>query len=123
MYSLGTTKVVNGVSSGITAFGSTNAPIAIDSWDVVMVRAREAFEADGDGFETRTTLAKWVGTEIEGGLPMTSWVCRSERDGVAKVVEKGGRWQGGRRAMRKAARQARGKSRRGKAARRTKDPA
>lgn len=58
-------KFVSGVSSGITALGSTNAPLDTSSTSGV----------DGDvGFVASTTLAKCVGTATFGGDPITSCV-------------------------------------------------
>lgn len=59
----GTTNPSNGASSGITAFGSANAPIESSCTSGV---------AGDTGREARTTLAKCVGTPTLGGLPMTS---------------------------------------------------
>ena len=39
------------------------------------ISASSGFEED-DGREVRTTFAKCVGTEMLGGVPMTSCVCR-----------------------------------------------
>lgn len=59
----GTTKLSRGASSGMIAFGRTNAPAEISG----------IFGVEGDeGREVRTTLAKWVGTPMFGGLPITS---------------------------------------------------
>lgn len=59
------TKLSNGVSSGIAAFGSTKAP-------------RETSKLEGvegeEGVVVRTTFAKWVGTAMLGGEPITSYV-------------------------------------------------
>jgi hypothetical protein len=64
---LGTTKLSRGASSGIIAFGSTNAPVEISS----------ASGVDGDkDFEVSTTLAKCVGTATFGGEPISSYVCK-----------------------------------------------
>ena len=60
----GTTKASRGASSGISALGSTNAPVEISGICGV---------AGDDGFDVRTTFAKWVGTAMFGGVPMTSW--------------------------------------------------
>jgi hypothetical protein len=49
------------------ALGSTNAPVDIST--------SSGLEAD-DGREVRTTFAKWVGTEMLGGVPINSCVCR-----------------------------------------------
>lgn len=47
------------------ALGSTKAP----------ADSSRIFGDDGDdGFEVNTTFAKWVGTEILGGEPITSFV-------------------------------------------------
>jgi hypothetical protein len=63
--SIGMTKFSRGVSSGIGALGSTNAPAESSSM----------FGVPGDdGLEVRTTFAKWVGTATFGGEPITSWV-------------------------------------------------
>lgn len=60
---LGIMKLSKGASSGITAFGSTNAPV--DSSRISGV--------DGEaGFDAKTTFAKCVGTETLGGDPITS---------------------------------------------------
>lgn len=49
----------------MAALGRTNAPVAISGTSGV----------DGeDGLDVSTTLAKWVGTEILGGEPITSCV-------------------------------------------------
>ena len=65
--STGTTKLSRGASSGICALGRTKAPVEISGM----------FGVEGDdGFEVRTTLAKWVGTATFGGVPMTSWCYR-----------------------------------------------
>jgi hypothetical protein len=62
---LGYTKLSKGASSGMTAFGSTNAPVETSgTWGV---------EGD-DGRDARTTFAKCVGTATFGGLPITSYV-------------------------------------------------
>ena len=61
--STGTTKLSSFASSGMTAFGRTNAPVEISGMSGVRGE---------DGFEVRTTFAKWVGTETLGGVPMTS---------------------------------------------------
>lgn len=59
----GTTKFSKGASSGISAFGRTNAPVEISGICGV----------DGDdGLVVKTTLAKCVGTPMLGGLPITS---------------------------------------------------
>lgn len=54
----GTTNDVKGVVSAITSLGSTNAP-RLHSLSPRVVRG---------GREARTTLAKWVGTAIVGGV-------------------------------------------------------
>lgn len=60
---LGTRKLSNLASSGMTAFGRTNAPAEISATSGV----------DGDdGLAASTTFAKCVGTEMFGGEPMTS---------------------------------------------------
>jgi hypothetical protein len=60
------TKLSRGASSGIIAFGSTNAPVEISCTSGV--------EGD-EGLEASTTLAKCVGTATFGGEPITSYVC------------------------------------------------
>lgn len=61
--SIGTTKLSSFASSGIGAFGRTNAPVAISCMCGV----------DGEeGLAVSTTFAKWVGTATFGGEPMTS---------------------------------------------------
>ena len=65
---LGTTKLSRGVSSDMAAFGSTNAPVEISGTSGV--------EGD-DGRDVRTTLAKCVGTDTFGGLPITSYDFRT----------------------------------------------
>lgn len=60
---LGVTKRSSGASSGMIAFGRTNAPVEI-SW-------MSGVEGE-EGLEARTTFAKWVGTAMLGGEPMTS---------------------------------------------------
>jgi len=62
---LGLTKLVSSASSDIEALGRMNAPVDISTW----VGLYEV------GLEARTTLAKWVGTLIFGGVPITSWLC------------------------------------------------
>ena len=59
----GVTKLSNGTSSGMIAFGRTKAPVEISGTSGV--------EGE-DGLEARTTFAKWVGTATLGGEPMTS---------------------------------------------------
>ena len=67
---LGTTKLSSLASSGIAALGRTNAPVEISGTSGV----------DGeDGFDVSTTLAKWVGTEMFGGEPITSCVYQQIR--------------------------------------------
>lgn len=61
----GTTKLFNDTSSGMGAFGSTNAPVLISGMFGVLGE---------DGFVVNTTFAKCVGTATFGGEPMTSWV-------------------------------------------------
>lgn len=62
-YAPGTTKLSNGAWSGISAFGRTKAPVEISG----------IFGVAGDeGRDVRTTLAKWVGTPMFGGLPIIS---------------------------------------------------
>ena len=68
----GTMKLVKGTSSGITAFGNTNAPEDNSSLSGA---------CGEEGFAVRITLAKWVGTETFGGEPMTSWVYESKCQG------------------------------------------
>lgn len=59
----GTTKLSSGASSGICAFGRTNAPVEISGMSGV----------DGEeGFVVKTIFAKCVGTATFGGVPMTS---------------------------------------------------
>ena len=59
----GTIKLSKGLSSGISAFGKTKAPVEISGTCGV----------DGDeGLDVRTTFAKWVGTDTFGGFPITS---------------------------------------------------
>lgn len=59
----GTTKLSRDASSGITALGRTNAPVDTSGMCGV----------DGEaGREASTTLAKCVGTDTLGGLPITS---------------------------------------------------
>ena len=60
------TKLSNGVSSGMTALGNTNAPVDI---------SRISGVAGEEGLDARITLAKWVGTATFGGDPITSCVC------------------------------------------------
>lgn len=62
----GIMKLVNGVSSGITALGSTNAPVLISKTSGVNGE---------EGFDVKTTFAKCVGTATFGGEPITSCVC------------------------------------------------
>lgn len=59
----GTMKLSKGVSSGIFALGSTNAPVLSSSMFGVL---------GDDGFDARITFAKCVGTETFGGDPITS---------------------------------------------------
>ena len=59
----GTTKFSSLASSGMTAFGRTNAPVEISG--------TSGLEGD-DGFDVSTTFAKCVGTETFGGEPITS---------------------------------------------------
>ena len=59
----GVTKRSSGASSGMIAFGRMNAPVEI-SWT-------SGVEGE-EGLEARTTFAKWVGTAMLGGEPMTS---------------------------------------------------
>ena len=61
----GTEKLSKGVVSGIAALGRTKAPVDISG--------TSGLEGD-DGLEVKTTLAKWVGTLMFGGFPITSWV-------------------------------------------------
>lgn len=63
--STGTMKLSSFASSGMTAFGRTNAPVEISGTSGVFGE---------EGFKVRTTFAKWVGTATLGGVPMTSWV-------------------------------------------------
>ena len=62
----GTTKLSKGVSSGIAALGSTNAPV---------LTSRVSGVEGEDGLLVSTTFAKCVGTPMFGGVPMTSCVC------------------------------------------------
>lgn len=57
------TKLSSGASSGMIAFGRTNAPVDISGMSGV--------EGE-EGLDARTTFAKWVGTAMFGGDPMTS---------------------------------------------------
>ena len=59
----GVTKLSSGASSGMMAFGRTNAPVDISCTSGV--------EGE-DGRDASTTFAKWVGTAMLGGEPMTS---------------------------------------------------
>lgn len=71
----GTLNSVNGVLSGMTLLGSTNAPMATSlPMGPLTGRPDEGPGAKPPGLPraARTTLAKWVGTEIAGGLPITS---------------------------------------------------
>ncbi len=61
-YLPGTANEVRGALSGITALGRTKAPIDI-SFAALMT------ELD---FDVNMTFAKWVGTEMDGGEPITS---------------------------------------------------
>ena len=54
------TKLVKGASSGIMAFGKTNAPV-----DISVTSGLDGEE----GFEASTTFAKCVGTATFGGEP------------------------------------------------------
>lgn len=93
--STGTTKVRKGTLSGTTALGITKAPRAMRGDSAAERRPRKEAPSfpggepeaalvgigdDGraaglDGLPTAsTTLAKWVGTPIFGGLPITSYV-------------------------------------------------
>lgn len=65
-YPPGTTKLFNGTSSGMSVFGSTNAPVLISGTLGVLGE---------EGLVVSTTLAKCVGTATLGGEPMTSCVC------------------------------------------------
>lgn len=58
-------KLSRGASSGIIAFGRTNAPV--ESSRISGVEGEE-------GLAVSTTFAKWVGTATLGGEPITSWV-------------------------------------------------
>jgi hypothetical protein len=63
--SIGMAKLSSGASSGIIALGNTKAP----------ADSSRMFGVDGDdGFAARTTFAKWVGTAMFGGEPITSCV-------------------------------------------------
>ena len=73
-------KLLKSVSSGISLLGSTNAPIAnsltVDG-EVTVPSFLEGFWGyEKSGREARITLAKWVGTAMDGGVPMTSYVVR-----------------------------------------------
>lgn len=57
------TKLSSGASSGMIVFGRMNAPVDISGMSGV--------EGE-DGLDARTTFAKWVGTPMLGGEPMTS---------------------------------------------------
>jgi hypothetical protein len=63
-------------SSGISLFGKTNAPIAssltVFAEVTVPSRGLGFWGYEKSGRLARMTLAKWVGTEMEGGFPMTS---------------------------------------------------
>lgn len=82
IYSPGTVKFRKSVPSGISWFGRTKAPIA--SSLIVLPDVTDLSDADGgwgyekSGREARMTLAKWVGTEMEGGEPMTSCTCKGQ---------------------------------------------
>ena len=56
-------KLSRGVSSRMTTFGRTKAPV--NSSKV------SGFEGE-DGLLAKTTFAKWVGTDTLGGDPITS---------------------------------------------------
>ena len=66
----GKTKLANGVVSGMAALGNTKAPVEISS--------SSGFVGE-EGLLARTTFAKCVGTEIFGGLPITSCVWSEKR--------------------------------------------
>ena len=72
----GVMKLLMSAESGISLFGSTNAPIAsslTDEADETEVSLGLGFWGyEKSGREARMTLAKWVGTEMDGGLPITS---------------------------------------------------
>jgi hypothetical protein len=59
----GIMKLSNGASSGMTAFGRTKAPMASSGM---------SGEDGEDSRDPNTTFAKWVGTAILGGFPITS---------------------------------------------------
>ena len=69
-------KLLMSAESGISLFGNTNAPIAsslTDEADETEVSLGLGFWGyEKSGREARMTLAKWVGTEMDGGLPITS---------------------------------------------------
>lgn len=59
----GVTKLSSEASSGMIALGRTNAPVET---------SRMSGVEGEEGREARTTFAKWVGTAMLGGEPMTS---------------------------------------------------
>jgi hypothetical protein len=73
-------KLLKSALSGISLLGSTNAPIA--SSFTVWGEVTSLFWEEGrwgyekSGRDARMTFAKWVGTDIEGGVPITSYVTR-----------------------------------------------
>lgn len=72
-------KLLISASSGISLLGRMKAPIA--SSFIVEDEVTDPSLVLGDcgkeksGLEARMTFAKWVGTEMEGGVPMTSYDC------------------------------------------------
>ena len=75
----GITKLSKGVSSEMTALGSTKAPVDISGISGL---------AGEDGLDASTTLAKCVGTETLGGEPIISCVCAKKYFGEMKMKVK-----------------------------------
>jgi hypothetical protein len=75
-YSPGTLKAVNGVLSGMTALGRTNAPRATSLLEMGPLSGRVELNPEFPARAAITTLAKCVGTDTAGGLPITSYDCR-----------------------------------------------
>lgn len=71
-------KVRRSAPSGIGALGRMKAPMAssftLSVDETVLSDALGFWGYEKSGREARTTLAKCVGTETLGGLPMTSYV-------------------------------------------------
>lgn len=77
-HSPGTWNEVSGTWSGMTELGRTNAPMETSFTASVTVRDVEDDAPNPNDDEAfwdrlvRITLAKWVGTAMFGGLPITS---------------------------------------------------